>query len=96
MTTFNPGLWLYVSVAIVVLGYPLYHFFYWLLGVIPGALTSIRETVEHCADAQPMVEQLDDVRAEKAVAEMNKCVLTMREQVLKHQIKKRVANRGKQ
>lgn len=96
MTVFDPNVILYISVAIVIFGIPFYHFFYWLFGVIPSVIDAIKRGLKRCVETHYMMEQLDDVRSQKAVADMNKCFLTMEEQVLKSRIKNRVANRGKQ
>lgn len=96
MIAFDPTAILYIAIAGVIFFIPFYHFFYWLFGAIPGVIYAIKLGLKRCRDTHLMMEQLDDIRSEKAIADMNKCFLTMEEQVLKSRIKKRVANRGKQ
>ena len=96
MITSNAMLSYYISVACVLGVYVLYHFFCLLNKAVRVGAARLEDAVRPLADARPLMTRLGKVRGGKTIAKMEICVLDMEEEVLKHQIKKRVANRGKQ
>ena len=82
-----------IAIGLMVLLYiPIYVFVDWLFSVVEGIIAAIIKAIKLHRDTRPLLDRLDSVRSEKTIADMEKCVLAMEEQVLKRKIQKCVAN----